>query len=259
MVAMQQTSLRQPHPSSSHAPSLTLDTSKFKSPPIPNKHLPHCPTGPAPSSQRRVPTTPPGSPPSKHSGCQMFSLLNPATTHTKVSDSPPVYSITASTLAKALDCLATQHFPDPKQVFPWLHGLHPENRIQLAYFFPRRKSLNAPRCFRGLTIVKVGDLSKSRLKGALDVEELLSPQAEEDSAFVDIDPRDGFSVRNFHIQAAKMARVSDIVVYGDDESTPESILSVAKRIAVAQMAWTEKSSPKEREASDFNTFVVSSE
>lgn len=129
----------------------------------------------------------------------------------------------------------------------------------MAFFFARRKSLrNAPRCFRGIAIVKVGDFTKSRLKGALDLEELLSPQVGEGSAFLDIDPRDGFSVRNFHIQAVKMARLSDIVVYGDDETTPEDTLSVAKRIAIAQRDWLEKCPSMERDAPTFNTFVISS-
>lgn len=263
LVAMQRPKLQQSHtiPTPSHAPSLTLDTSQYKALSIPNRHLPHCPTGPSPSSQRRAstPATPPSSPPSKHSTCQMFSLLNPAHTCLQVSNNPPVYSITASTLATAIDCLATQQFPDPKQVFPWLHGLHPDNEVQLAFFFARRKSLrNAPRCFRGIAIVKVGELTKSRLKGALDVEELLSRQVGEGSAFLDIDPRDGFSVRNFHIQAVKMARLSDIVVYGDDDSTQEATLSVAKRIAIAQRDWLEKCPSREADAQTFKAFVVSS-
>lgn len=90
------------------------------------------------------------------------------------------------------------------------------------------------------------------------MEELLSPPVGEGSVFLDIDPRDGFSVRNFHIQAVKMARLSDIVVYGDDDTTQEDILSVAKRIAIAQRDWLEKGSSREREAPTFNTFVVSS-
>lgn len=93
----------------------------------------------------------------------------------------------------------------------------------------------------------------------MDVDELLSPSVGENSAFLEIDPKDGFSVRNFHIQAAKMARVSDIVVYGDEESTQGELHSVAKRIATAQRTWREQSPPKERDGPTFNTFVVSSE
>lgn len=259
-VAIQQPPLRQSRTPPPHAPSLSLDTSKFKSAPIPNKHLPYCSPGPVPNSPQRTPATPPASPPSKHSSFQTFSLLYPANTHPRVRDFPPVYSITASTLAASLDCLATQPFPDPKQVFPWLHGLHPNNQVQLAFFTARRKALrNTPRCFRGITIVKVGDLTKSKLKGTVDVNELLSPPVGENSTFLEIDPKDGFSVRNFHIQAAKMGRVSDVVLYGDEESTQSEIHSVARRIATAQRAWLEQSSPKERDGPMFNTFVVSSE
>lgn len=104
-----------------------------------------------------------------------------------------------------------------------------------------------------------GDLSKCKLKGALDADELLYPDdAEERSAFLEIDPRDGFSVRNFHIQAAKMAKVSDIVVYGENGSTDPEVRILAKRIAQAQRGWAQQVSSKERDMPKFNTFVVSS-
>ena len=259
-VAIQQPPLQQSHTPPPHAPPLSLNTSKLKTAPIPNKHLPYCSPGPIPSPQSCIPATPPASPPSKHASFQTFSLLYPPETYPRIIDMPPVYVISASTLSAALDCLATQLFPDPKQVFPWLHGLHPSNQVQLAFFIARRKALRStPRCFRGITIVKVGNQTKSRLRGALDVEELLSPQAQNDGIFLDIDPKEGFSVRNFHIQTAKMARVSDIVVYGDDESPQSEVHNAAKRISQAQRAWAEKLPSRDRDAPLFNTFVLSGE
>lgn len=259
-VAIQQPLIRQSPTPPPHPPSLTLDASKFNSVPIPNKHIPYCSPGPAPSSQHRAPATPPASPPSKHLNLQAPSLLHPASQYPKIINTPPVYSINAATVAAALENLASQRFPDPKQVFPWLHGLHPDNQVQLAFFIARRKAMrNTPKCFRGITIVKAGgDRLKSKLKGALDGEELLDPRAGEKGVFLDIDPRDGFSVRNFHIQAAKMARLSDIVVYGDDDLTNHGVRMLAKRIANAQITWAAQISSKERDVPRFNTFVISS-
>lgn len=260
-VAIHQPLIRQSPTPPPHPPTLTLDASKFKSAPVPNKHIPYCSPGPAPSSQHCAPATPPASPPSKHLSLQAASLLHPADQYPKIIDLPLVYSIDATTLAAALDNLANQQFPDPKLIFPWLHGLHPNNHVQLAFFIARRKAMrNTPRCFRGITIVKTGgDLLKSKLKGALDAEELLDSCAEENGTFLEIDPKDGFSVRNFHIQAAKMARLSDIVVYGDDDTTIHDVRLLAKRIANAQRTWAAQVSSKERDIPKFNTFVVSSE
>lgn len=175
-------------------------------------------------------------------------------------DSPPVYSVDATVLAQALSNAATQPLPDPKLVFPWLHGLHPENQIQLAFFNSRRKALRkTPRGIRGITIVKAGgDLTKSRLKGAIAPTELLSPTGVRDPVFFDADPKDGFSVRNFHIQVAKMAMVSDIVVYGDESTSTEGVRSLAKRISRAQIAYREKCNVGGLDNPIFSTFVVSS-
>jgi len=239
------------------APSLSINT---VSPLIPNKHLPVCSPGPAPASRARNPATPPASPPSKQLCIQTFSILYPPDTYPKINDSPPVYEIDAATLAAALDHMATQPLPEPKQVFPWLHGLHPENHIQLAFFIARRKSVRrTPKCIRSITLVKCGgDLSKSRLKGAIAPDELLQPCLSRFPKFHDVDPREGFSVRNFQIQAAKMALVSDIVVYGDETSSQKDIRALAKTIAAAQKAWREKCEEGVADMPVYSTFTVSS-
>lgn len=112
-----------------------------------------------------------------------------------------------------------------------------------------------------MTVVKAGsDLSKARLKGAIMPEELLTPESlagqTSDARFIDSDPRDGFSVRNFQIQVPKMATVSDIIVYGDDDSNPDDVTALAKRISYAQQAWKEKMQLTGWETGTFNTFVV---
>jgi len=172
----------------------------------------------------------------------------------------PIYALTGDDLHAALKHVASQPLPDPKEVFPWLHGLHPENSLQLTYFTPRKRcSRRAPRCIRSITIVKVGgDLSHSRLKGAVAPEELLlaTRSGEEVAAFLDVDPRDGFSVRNFQIQAAKLATVSDIVVYGDEQTPKDEVKRLAIRIAKAQKAWRKKDNEAGIEPTIFSTFVL---
>jgi dual specificity MAP kinase phosphatase len=163
--------------------------------------------------------------------------------------------ISAEKLAHALDHISTQPLPYPEQVFPWLHGLHAENQIQLAFFVQRRKNLRkVPRCIRGITIVKAGgDLSHSKLKGAIAPDELLHMCNEDTAAFLECDPRDGFSVRNFQIQACKMAMVSDIIVYGDSRTNENETIALAQRISRAQRAYEESHG---LDKGLFNTFIL---
>jgi dual specificity MAP kinase phosphatase len=232
------------------SPALNLNTSPKAQGSIPNKHLSVCPTGPAPRVLPPVSSTRLGV------GAQT-SLLYPPRTFGKLSKSPPIYSIDAATLSAALDHIATQPLPDPKHIFPWLHGLHSDNRLQLAFFVNRKRSLRRiPKCLRCLTIVKAGgDLSRARLKGAIGPAEVL---ALADCNFIEADPPEGFSVRNFHIQTAKLASLSDIVVYGDDSVDRSELMALAKKFALAQENWKLKHDPA-HETPLFNTFVLSSE
>lgn len=78
--------------------------------------------------------------------------------------------------------------------------------------------------------------------------------------FLEIDPKEGFSVRNFQIQACKMATVSDIVVYGDDKTPRTEVEKLARRISRAQALWQKKvSGLQENEERSFNTYVVTGE
>jgi dual specificity MAP kinase phosphatase len=136
-------------------------------------------------------------------------------------------------------------------VFPWLHGLHPLNRIQQAFFVARRRSLrNTPTCMRGIAIVKAdGNLTASRLKGAVawaEIMELDEPQ------FRDADPKDGFCIRNFHIQVVKAAVTSDIVIYGEDVSLTRKLGWDA---AAAQHRWRIKQAEQGHMVPEYNTFV----
>ncbi|KAI9894588.1 MAG: tyrosine/serine/threonine protein phosphatase pps1 [Vezdaea aestivalis] len=236
------------------APILTLNTSSKAVPVVPNKHLPICSPGSPPTL---TPETPPASPP-KYQNIQP-SLLHPPTRYPLRCKSPPVYSIDSSALSAALHHNASQPLPDPKLVFPWLHGLSPDNHLQLAFFVARRKALRkTPNCLRNIAIVKFGgDLSCSKLKGALSPDELIDTRSSR-PVFLEVDPRDGFSVRNFQIQAAKLATLSDIVVYGDHTARPNQVLELAKSIAKAQGTYRNVCDPGAKDLMNFNTFVLSS-
>jgi dual specificity MAP kinase phosphatase len=167
-----------------------------------------------------------------------------------------VYTITADRMAEALEHLATQPLPNPEQVFPWMHGLHSENQIQLAFFSSRRRSARkVPRCIRSITVVKTGgNLSASKLKGAITPDELLESTSSNTPKFNECDPRDGFSVRNFQIQACKLATVSDIIVYGDHKTNPEETIALAQKISKAQRQYEVRNGfPR----CLFNTFMLS--
>lgn len=223
--------------------------------PVPNKHLPYCPPGPVPSQSQ---ITPPNSPPLRTVAPRPTSLLHPPTPYQKLCNSPPIYALTGKEFADALHHYSSQPLPNPTSVFPWLHGLHPENHIQLAFFVARKKSLRRiPKCLRGITTIKAGgDLSRSRIKGAIAPDEILNLSEGNGRGFVDCDPREGFSVRNFHIQAAKMALVSDIVIYGDEDTDHRILKSVAERTAAVQKRWRKELENIGQCHETFNTFVL---
>ena len=103
-----------------------------------------------------------------------------------------------------------------------------------------------------------GDITRSRLKGAIIADEILDLDDARDVRFLDIDPRDGFSVRNFQIQATKMAMVSDIVVYGDDTAEEDEVHELAEKIAIAQNTWRVSNGNGDGDAPIYNTFILSS-
>ena len=102
-------------------------------------------------------------------------------------------------------------------------------------------------------------MTKARLKGAISPQEVLDLTKRDNAEFLEVDPQEGFSVRNFQIQAAKMAMVSDVVVYGDVSVNDEDVLDLAKKIATAQGTWRVKNRfVDDEDAPNYNTFVLSS-
>lgn len=198
------------------------------------------------------PVTPPDSPQAELPKC-MSSRLYPPEIYPLVSESPPVRAIDAAGVAAALNHLATQPLPGPDEIFPWAHGVHPENNLQLDFFSSRRKSVRrVPTGIRFITLVKAGsDLNSCKLKGAVVPDDII--HANEKPGFNDVDPRNGFCVRNFHIQVGKFAALSDIVVYRGSDVSVEEVEEVAKRISTAQLLYR---STVEWEHPAYSTFVV---
>jgi dual specificity MAP kinase phosphatase len=217
---------------------------------VPNKHIPVCPPGPIPHEE---PTTPPPSPIREEDQLQQ-SLLFPPDKYIRLETGRlSLYKIDAADVAAALHYLAQQPLPDPSQVFPWLHGLHPNNQIQQAFFMARKRALRkTPPCLRGITVVKAdGELNVSRIKGAIAPHEFLQLGGAT-ADFLEVDPREGFSVRNFQIQAAKSAMTSDIIVYGDDDLV---VRKLGWDIASAQQRWRDKHEALRHHLPRYNTFV----
>ncbi|KJZ78878.1 hypothetical protein HIM_01651 [Hirsutella minnesotensis 3608] len=220
--------------------------------PLPNKHLPACPTGPSKAGE---PDTPPASPRSIDE-VQQTSLLYPPDVYPRLElASLCAYEIDADQVAQALDYASQQPLPPASLVFPWLHGLHPNNQMQQAFFMGRRRSpRRTPSCLRGVTLVKAnGDLGVGRLKGAIAPDEFMRQGCRPE--FIEADPPDGFSVRNFQIQAAKMAFTSDIIIYGDDQA---EVSRTAWKVADAQKQWRERHSVQKNAIPEYNTFICTS-
>jgi dual specificity MAP kinase phosphatase len=214
---------------------------------VPNKHIPVCPPGPPVAS-----ATPSPSPPPDESIQPQQSLLFPPDQYPRSEDGElAIYSIDPAGVAAAIDYIARQPLPDPSLVFPWFHGLHPGNHMQQAFFSQRRRVMRkTPCCLRSLTIVKAdGQLQAARLKGAIAPDEFLQLGAT--SEFLDADPKEGFSVRNFQIQAAKTAMTSDIIVYGDDGA---AVQKLAWSIAAAQQNWRDRHELEGIPLPVYNTF-----
>jgi len=213
------------------------------------------------------PVTPPASPPNRSTPpaeeivqC-MASRLYPLEGFACISKLPPVYAIDAAGLADAVNFTSRQPLPDIDQLFPWAHGLHPDNAMQLSFFFARKRAARrTPTCYRGLVIVRVGrDNNKSKLKGAVMPGEIL-PLNPHTPGFLSVDPREGFNVRNFQIQVGKFAGLSDIVVYGDGGTDRGEVMRVARRISAAQLHHrTLCVQSSIRDFPRYSTFVVESE
>ncbi|KAG5949772.1 hypothetical protein E4U53_005777 [Claviceps sorghi] len=216
---------------------------------LPKKHIPVCPTEPPKSDAVH---TPPPSPSFVHESLSQRSLLFPTDNFVSVQkDSLCIFEIGSSQVAAALEFASRQPLPSPDLMFPWLHGLHPKNQVQRAFFMGCERATEKPPVgTRGVLLVKAdGDLSRARLKGAVSPDEFM--QADPYPKFVDADPQEGFSVRNFQIQTAKAALVSDVIIYGEDVAESKK---VAWDVAAAQSRQRQSQFEQCTSVVEYNTF-----
>lgn len=199
--------------------------------------------------------------------------LDPIVAAGKTSDGG-YYRISPAEAVAALDFHYSSALPEIEEVFPWMHGCNENNVSQRAFLDPmkRFRDLNnqpvdlnraleimmpdnpvfsPPSNARGLVVIKVGDASDSHgsLVGSITPEEVLADQHGRTATidhfsqnayhkltgnFLNLDPDEGISLRNFHIQVAKWATISDILVYCCSEQDTCDAIFIAKLLVEAQ-------------------------
>lgn len=161
--------------------------------------------------------------------------------------------ISATTLTEVVDAHYSSPLPEVDAVFPWLHGLHSRNISQRAFLDPLKRyrdrpfsaqnflsDIKAPTGVRGLMIIKVGDVHNRHgsLVGSVAPEEILA-RSDDNNQFIPhflfLDPEDGICLRNFQIQVAKWACISDMAIYIPDFANDRPLaICLARKIADAQ-------------------------
>lgn len=221
--------------------------------------------------------------------------------------------ITPKRLSTVFHWYFSKPLPPTSQMFPWLHGLHPENFTQRSFFAFQRMARNQdgdlttstdlnvrflrPEDARFLISIEADPDSLPDhhvLHNTIGLEEVLkkiefsrrevertiralvsslfedqcTPDVLEELVktittdcfstgfipeFLNLDPDRGISLRNFHIQVAKLARCADFVVYGlskAEESGTSRAISIARLLRLAQIT-DEQSNPKK-----YNVYVL---
>jgi hypothetical protein len=137
-----------------------------------------------------------------------------------------IYAITADQYNQIQNTYFTTPLPNDI-LFPWLHGVSGRSYQQCLFFGIRQCLVPV---HRGLTIVHADEAfpNESRLVGSVLPNEILASNGDS-SDFLDTTETElGINLRNFRIQVARYATISDIVVYGS------GAIDVARRIRTAQ-------------------------
>ncbi|KAI5284440.1 tyrosine/serine/threonine protein phosphatase pps1 [Ascosphaera aggregata] len=187
------------------------------------------------------------------------SLLYPPTQYPCHPRVKGAFSIDISQLAEALRHIATIPLLDRNVIFPWMHEFPP------MYDNDGTENLEIPppESLRSIIIIKAGgDLTKSKLKGAIDASEIVDDSMSRFRS--DAEMVEG-KVRHFKLQTQKFANVSDIVIYGDEDTTTCEIETLASIIIDCQhhanqgyqgAAESRNESPSKN--CRFHTFILSS-
>lgn len=229
------------------------------------------------------------------------------------SDQVDVRTITPQRLSTVLQWYFNKPLPPTNQMFPWLHGLHPENFTQRLFFVFQQMAHSEsdessvdfnthfarPADARFLITIeadKDGYPEGEVLHNSIGLDEVLKKiefsrrevekmilsfimtlfdevqvkQMESLVAaitsdcfvtgfmpeFLNLDPDRGISLRNFHIQVAKLARCADFVVYGSPKAQADGksrAASVARLLRLAQIV-DERTNPRK-----YNVFLLKSQ
>lgn len=73
--------------------------------------------------------------------------------------------------------------------------------------------------------------------GSMDLQQKHLPPSAFLPQFLSLDPENGISLRNFHIQVAKWAALSDIILYSSEETEKENLLHFSQLISQAQVEY----------------------
>lgn len=191
----------------------------------------------------------------KTKSCERPSQLFPADDFPEIV--PDVRLLSSENLASAHEYNIRYRLPDSNDVFPWLHGIHRSNSDQRLFFDITRPSMMPrPKGLRTMTLIPAHSALKGqagRLVNSLDLWDVFT-ESDNELSFVDGDPPNRIGLRNFHIQAIKLALVSDIVIY-DIENAAENdqILLLASSIAAAQKKYAMRQHWK---TPKYGTFVL---
>ncbi|KAL1918033.1 uncharacterized protein VTP21DRAFT_3299 [Calcarisporiella thermophila] len=188
-----------------------------------------------------------------------------------ICDNPSIYGVTASYYFEIQDLYHRTPLPNDI-LFPWLHGVDGKNYHQNLFFNVTKVEIPQ---HRGLTVVHGGDdVRRCSIVGSVLPGEILAsataatPPPSVDAVSSNADeqqPTDQrnfvqsenseplINLRNFKIQVAKYALISDIVVYGEN-GVDEKVLEIAKQISWAQQAL--RADPSTRPKLEYHTFVI---
>lgn len=219
-------------------------------------------------------------------GISPLDPTSPFFANLKTTKSVPVRVLPGADIQEVFDYYFSKDLPPTAEMFPWLHGLHHENFAQRLFLMaqqhaadPSHIDIKKPHHVRFLMCVdpepgalvlrnlvavdevlkpidvsrvEVVDLVSDIVRKAFPDQDLVQTIIDDCFAvrylpvFLNLDPDKGVSLRNFHIQTAKLALCSDFVVYSANLLLRDSL---ARLLCVAQRATN----------SSYNVFLVQGE
>ncbi|CAG8564283.1 6719_t:CDS:2, partial [Scutellospora calospora] len=160
-----------------------------------------------------------------------------------VNEDPPIRALTISQYYLIHETYYTT--PLPNDLFPWLHGIDGKNPIQNNFFGLNNQEEYPVPIHRGVTVVQAEgaeECLRSQLLGSVLPTDILDYGDSNDCSvrgFLKVSDCEGINLRNFKIQVAKYATISDIIVYGEN-GLNENVLNIAKQMAWAQQIFGEE-------------------